>query len=165
MIRGAALGALLVAAVLMQSAVLARLPLPGPVPDLVLLVVVAAAVALGANTGAVAGFGGGLLVALAPPADAPLGWAAALFAVAGYLVGTRAAGEPLAWSEVAALSAIAGASTGLADLLFAGLWGQGWPGPVEAALVVALGACYCALLSIAVAPGVGTLLSALPGRA
>ncbi|WP_370290396.1 rod shape-determining protein MreD [Nocardioides sp.] len=60
------------------------------VPDLVLLVVVATALFVDARTGLLVGFGAGLLLDLAPPADHLAGrWALALVAVA-YVVGRLA---------------------------------------------------------------------------
>ena len=67
----------------------------GVVPDLVLLVVVAAALAHGSELGLVLGFAAGLLLDLAPPADHVAGrWALALMVV-GYVAGRlAAAGRP-----------------------------------------------------------------------
>lgn len=62
----------------------------GVVPDVVLLVVVATALATDTRYGTLAGFFGGLLIDLAPPADHVAGrWALALMAV-GYVVGRLA---------------------------------------------------------------------------
>ncbi|HET8604064.1 MAG TPA: rod shape-determining protein MreD [Marmoricola sp.] len=87
LLRGlAALGILLVALVL-QVAVFGYFSVEGVVPDLVLLVVVAAALSRGPQFAAVLGFTGGLLLDLAPPADHVAGrWALALVVV-GYLAG------------------------------------------------------------------------------
>jgi rod shape-determining protein MreD len=156
--------AILLVAVLLQTAVLARLPLPGPTPDLMLLAVIGVALALGANTGAVTGFAGGLLVAVVPPAGAPLGLAAILYAVVGFVVGSRAAGERLAWSEVAGICAAAGAITAAVGVVLTAVWGAGWPGLVVAALAVVLQAGYCALLALLVAPAVSASVAAVPGR-
>jgi rod shape-determining protein MreD len=83
-------GCLLVAAIVCQVTVLNRLGVPGSAPDLVLAVVAAVALAHGATHGAIAGFAGGVLLDLAPPADHPVGlWALALTLV-GYVVGSVA---------------------------------------------------------------------------
>ncbi len=77
-----------VVALVVQVAVLS--PMRGFAPDLVLLVVVAAALAAGhagPGTGAVVGFIAGLLVDLAPPAEHLAGRSALALLVAGYLVG------------------------------------------------------------------------------
>lgn len=59
--------ALVVVALVIQVSVLARLHLPGAVPDLVLLTVLALALVYGHVGGALVGFGAGLLSDLAPP--------------------------------------------------------------------------------------------------
>ena len=61
--------ALVVVALVIQVSVLSRLHLPGAVPDLLLLVVLALAMTYGHVEGALIGFGAGLLADLAPPAD------------------------------------------------------------------------------------------------
>lgn len=155
---------MLLAAVVLESALLARLPLPGPTPDLVLLVVIGAALANGANIGAVTGFSAGLLTALAPPSVAPMGLHAILYAVIGYLIGSRAAGERLARGELAGLAAGAGALVASIDLAVSAVWGSGWPHPGQALVIVALQAAYCAVLAVVVTPAVSTSVAALPGR-
>lgn len=164
-VRGLVIAGVLLLAVVLQSAVLARLPLPGPTPDLLLLAVIGVALSLGANAGAVTGFAAGLLMALAPPASGPLGLSAVILAIVGYMVGSRAAGERLAWAEVAGLAGAAGAATAAGSLVMAAVWGTGWPGAVPALLIVALQAGYCAVLAILVAPAVGAVVSLAPGRA
>jgi rod shape-determining protein MreD len=87
LVRGAFLGALVIAAVTLQAAVFRFLAVDGVVPNLALLVVVVAAFARGSQFGAVVGFGAGLLMDVAPPADHLAGrWALALVVV-GYLAG------------------------------------------------------------------------------
>src|SRR4051794_37973746 len=84
-----ALAALLAvsAALVLQASLFDHLAVGGVVPDLVLLVVVAAALAHGSEVGMVLGFGAGLLLDLAPPADHVAGrWALALMVV-GYVAG------------------------------------------------------------------------------
>ena len=66
-------------ALVLQASVFSHLAVQGVVPDLVLLVVVAAGLAYGSELGLVLGFGAGLLLDLAPPADHYAGrWALAL---------------------------------------------------------------------------------------
>ena len=80
------LGAVVVVtALLAQGTVLARLPLPGAAPDLVLVVVVAFALVEGSRSGLVTGFVAGLLADLG--GDAQLGRLALAYAVVGYLCG------------------------------------------------------------------------------
>lgn len=78
---------LVVVALVVQVTVLARLQLPGAVPDLLLLVVVALALVYGHTGGALIGFGAGLLADLAPPADHAAGRYALVLCLIGYLAG------------------------------------------------------------------------------
>ncbi|WRZ92933.1 rod shape-determining protein MreD [Streptomyces sp. NBC_01007] len=78
---------LVVVALVIQVSVLARLHLPGAVPDLVLLTVLALAMVYGHVGGALIGFGAGLLSDLAPPADHAAGRYALVLCVIGYLAG------------------------------------------------------------------------------
>ena len=82
----AAIG-LIVGAAVIQVSILTRLPLPGGTADLVLLVLIGIALARGPQTGAVAGFGAGLVVDLMPPADHGVGQYAFVLCLAGYLLG------------------------------------------------------------------------------
>ncbi|MEU8762828.1 rod shape-determining protein MreD [Streptomyces sp. NPDC048659] len=103
--------ALVVVALVVQVSVLARLQLPGAVPDLVLLTVVALALSYGHVTGALTGFAAGLLADLAPPADHAAGRYALVLCVVGYLCGLarpdngrlKSATGPMAVVVVAAL--------------------------------------------------------------
>ncbi|MEV5969952.1 rod shape-determining protein MreD [Streptomyces sp. NPDC051921] len=102
---------LVVVALVVQVSVLARLQLPGAVPDLVLLTVVGLALAYGHVTGALVGFTAGLLADLAPPADHAAGRYALVLCVVGYLCGLarpengrlKSASGPMAVVVVAAL--------------------------------------------------------------
>jgi len=86
-VRGLALTALLLLALVLQVALFPMLSFEGVVPNLALLVVVAAALVRGPEFAAVLGFVGGLAIDLAPPADHVAGrWALALVVV-GYLAG------------------------------------------------------------------------------
>ncbi|MEO3763149.1 rod shape-determining protein MreD [Streptomyces sp. B8F3] len=78
---------LLVTSLVFQVTVLARLHLPGAVPDLTLLVVLALAMVYGHVGGALVGFTAGLLADIAPPADHAVGRYALVLAVIGYLAG------------------------------------------------------------------------------
>ncbi|UNO42013.1 rod shape-determining protein MreD [Streptomyces sp. MST-110588] len=79
--------ALVLVALVVQVSVLARLQLPGAVPDLLLLVVLGLALAYGHVGGALVGFGAGLLADLAPPSDHAIGRYALVLCVIGYLAG------------------------------------------------------------------------------
>lgn len=78
---------LVVVALITQVSVLARLNLPGAVPDLLLLVVLGLALVYGHTSGALIGFGAGLLADFAPPADHAAGRYALVLCVIGYLAG------------------------------------------------------------------------------
>lgn len=85
--RNAALLAVVAAAIVLQAAVFRFVSVDGVVPNLVLVLVVAVAISRGSQFAAVFGFGAGLLLDLAPPADHVAGrWALALVLV-GYLAG------------------------------------------------------------------------------
>jgi rod shape-determining protein MreD len=74
---------LIVAAVTLQVAVFSLFSVNGVVPNLALIVVVAAAITRGPSYGAVVGFLAGMMLDLAPPADHVAGrWALALVIVA-----------------------------------------------------------------------------------
>ncbi|GGJ37534.1 rod shape-determining protein MreD [Streptomyces brasiliensis] len=79
--------ALVVVALVIQVSVLARLHLPGAVPDILLLTVLGLAMVYGHVGGALVGFGAGLLADLAPPADHAAGRYALVLCVIGYLAG------------------------------------------------------------------------------
>ena len=86
-VRPAAVALLVAVAVTLQVGLFAHLSVAGVVPDLALLVVVAAAIVRGPAYGTVLGLFAGLAVDLAPPADGVAGrWALAL-ALAGWLAG------------------------------------------------------------------------------
>jgi len=86
-LRGAALAGVVLLAVVLQVAFFAAFSIDGVVPNLALLVVVAAALVRGPEFAAVLGFLAGLAIDLAPPADHVAGrWALALVVV-GYLAG------------------------------------------------------------------------------
>ena len=86
-LRVLALTCLLLLAVVLQVAVFSVFSFDGVVPNLALLVVVAAALVRGPEFAAVLGFVAGLAVDLAPPSDHVAGrWALALVVV-GYLAG------------------------------------------------------------------------------
>jgi rod shape-determining protein MreD len=85
--RAALLTLLVAAAVVLQVTLFAHLSIGGVVPNLTLLVVVAAALVRGPQFAAVLGFLAGLALDLAPPADHVAGrWALALVVV-GYVAG------------------------------------------------------------------------------
>ncbi|MGW6282384.1 rod shape-determining protein MreD [Kribbella sp. NPDC055071] len=77
----------LMAAVTVQTSVLTNIAVAGVTCDLTLIVVIALALSRGPEWGALAGFSGGLLLDVVPPADHTAGrWALSL-AIAGYVAG------------------------------------------------------------------------------
>jgi rod shape-determining protein MreD len=75
----------IVVAVVLQTALLDRLPFPGgSAPDLVLVLVVTLALASGPMEGILAGFAAGLALDMAPPASNLLGLSALVFCLVGY---------------------------------------------------------------------------------
>jgi len=99
-------------ALVLQVSVFPHLAVQAVVPDLVLLVVVGAALVHGSELGLVVGFGAGLLLDLAPPADHVAGrWALALMVV-GYVAGRLTSGpvRPMQRLGVAAAASFVGTS-------------------------------------------------------
>ena len=109
-------GLAVVTALLLQTSVVTRLPLPGGGPELVLLVVVALALAQGPATGLAVGFGAGLLADSL--SDHPLGLLALAFCLAGYLVGV--ARDEIGVSIVPILFLVAASAAGT-TFVYAGL--------------------------------------------
>ncbi|MCF3963475.1 rod shape-determining protein MreD [Streptomyces fuscigenes] len=112
--------ALVVVALVLQVSVLARLHLPGAVPDLMLLVVLALAFVYGHIGGALIGFGAGLLTDLAPPADHAAGRYALVLCVIGYLAGLVRPEKGQMRSALAPMLAVVCAALG-STLLYAGV--------------------------------------------
>ena len=80
-------GVLIVVTVMLQATVFSHFSFSGVVPDLALIVVIAAALVRGPDYAAAVGFASGLVLDLAPPADHTAGrWALSLVLV-GYLTG------------------------------------------------------------------------------
>lgn len=114
LVRIVAVAALVLVAVTLQVGLFTQLSVAGVVPDLTLLLVVAAALVCGPSYGAVLGLLAGLAVDLAPPADAVAGrWALAL-AVAGWLAGlVRADARQSAVATVVTVAVASFAATSL----------------------------------------------------
>lgn len=108
--------AVIITALLLQVDVVNRLRLPGGHPDLLLVALVALALVGGPSYGAVAGFTGGFLADLLPPADHTIGRLAFVYALVGYLAGLLEDAEER--SVLAAVGIVAAGSAG-AVVLFA----------------------------------------------
>lgn len=148
--------ALLLVALLIQITLLARLNLPGVVPDLLLLVVIGVALVYGPRAGSLAGFFGGLLADLAPPADHAAGREALVLVVLGYAVG-------LVRRELGQLRSVLGpmlvvaCAAELGVLLYAGVGavvGDAAVGSVPLGELLVTALIYDVLLAPFVVPGV-----------
>jgi rod shape-determining protein MreD len=146
--------ALVLTAAVLQVTVINRLPLPGAGPDLVLLVVIALSIVVGPTSGAVIGFGAGLLVDLIPPTATEVGRWAFVLCLVGYIAGQiQVDARRSVW---VVLAAVAGLSA-TAALLYAGvglLFGDSRvTGEVVVSTTVSL-VLYDLLLAPFVVPGV-----------
>ncbi|WP_326723122.1 MULTISPECIES: rod shape-determining protein MreD [unclassified Streptomyces] len=111
---------LVVVALVIQVSVLARLHLPGAVPDLLLLTVLALAMVYGHVGGALIGFGAGLLADLAPPADHAAGRYALVLCVIGYLAGLVKPESGQLKSATGPMAVVVAAAVG-STLMYAGV--------------------------------------------
>ncbi|MCK7626894.1 rod shape-determining protein MreD [Streptomyces sp. RS10V-4] len=111
---------LVVVALIIQVSILARLHLPGAVPDLLMLVVVGLALVYGHVGGSLIGFGAGLLADLAPPADHAIGRYALVLCVIGYAAGLTRPDGGQHRSATLPLVVVIGAAIG-STLLYAGV--------------------------------------------
>ena len=113
--------AAILAAVVLQTALLDRLPLPGgSAPNLVLVLVVTLALASGPMDGILIGFGAGLALDMAPPASNLLGLSALVFCVIGYGCGRlRGPLERSTWLPLAVV--VLGVTAGEALYALAGM--------------------------------------------
>src|SRR5882757_9511507 len=111
---------LVVVALVIQVTVLSRLQLPGAVPDLMLLVVLALAFVYGHVSGALIGFCAGLLADLAPPADHAAGRYALVLCVIGYLAGLARPENGQIRSALGPMFVVVAAAVG-STLLYAGV--------------------------------------------
>jgi rod shape-determining protein MreD len=151
-VRALAVGVLIVLTVTLQVSIFSSLSVQGVVPDLALLVVIAAALVRGPDYAALVGFTAGLVLDLAPPADATAGRWALAFVVVGYLTGlARQEGEVSVLGTVAMVAA--GAFIGTSIYALSGLV-LGDPGVTVGAAfhVVPLTVLYDVLVTPLVVP-------------
>jgi rod shape-determining protein MreD len=83
--RSAVFFLMVLTAVILQSSILARITLFGVAPDLILVVVIVLGLVEGSLTGAISGFGGGLLRDFL--LEGPIGLTGLAYLTVGYLVG------------------------------------------------------------------------------
>jgi len=150
---------LVVVAMVIQVSVLARLHLPGAVPDLLLLTVLGLAMVYGHVSGALIGFGAGLLADLAPPADHAAGRYALVLCVIGYLAGLAKPENGRLKSATGPMAVVVAAAIG-STLLYAGvgaLVGDTAARHVGLPSLLFTAALYDLLLAPFVVPGVMAL--------
>lgn len=100
-VRAAIVAVLIVVTVTLQVSIFSHFSISGVVPDLALLVVIAAALVRGPSYAALVGFFAGLVLDMAPPADHTAGRWALSFVIVGYLTGkVRADGETTIFGTV-----------------------------------------------------------------
>lgn len=114
--RRLGLAALLLVAVVLQSAVVERLPLPGSPPDLVLVLVVVVGLLEGPRTAMLTGFAGGLLADLL--SDHQLGRLALAYVLVGFVAGLLQ--DDAGGSAVVVPAVVGAGGAALAVLVFAG---------------------------------------------
>lgn len=152
----ALVGAGLLAVVLLQVGLLARLPFPSATPDLAGVVVAAVAIARGARSGAICGFAAGLLLDLTPPAAHAVGQWALVLTLVGAAAGRLADPRLRPSTRIALVGVLVGLAN-VANLVVAGLVGLGWPSGGDVAVVAAALAAYGIGLAVVVVPLVGWL--------
>lgn len=145
-------------AVVLQLVVVSRLPLPGAVPGLALVVVVGIGMGCGPAFGAVAGFSAGLALDVVPPATGVVGTTALALVVVGDLAGRVR--DPRGLAPVQRLAVVGGlAALAAAVQLVFGLV-LGVPAPSAGAMVTELltFTATTTLLGAVVVPAVSALL-------
>lgn len=152
LVRGALTAVVILVALVLQAGFFGFFSYAGVVPNLVLLVVVAAALTRGPELGATLGLLAGLALDLAPPADHVAGrWALALVLV-GFLAGRVR--QDVSKSTLVALGTVAGCSfVGTSVFALTGiLLADPVMGASEALRVIALSVGYDVLLAPFVLP-------------
>lgn len=148
---------LLLAAFLLQVTLLARLPLPGATPDLVVVTLVALALAYGPATGMVCGFAAGILVDVSPPADGPIGVSALLYLVIGAVTGAVVDPRDRTVPLLAGMAGLAAGAAALGQAGIAALLGSDRVVWANVPPVVLASALFGVVLAPFVIPGVDWL--------
>jgi rod shape-determining protein MreD len=146
--RVAAVAAIIIVALALQSTVLARLTILGVIPQLVLVVVVSLAYTDGERVGVVTGFAGGLLQDLLLPPQSILGLTALVYTFIGYASGSLRQWAPpdSVWTPVltvAGASAVAEFGYALLSIIM----GRAWVSLAFTAKVAGLVILYNTLLT------------------
>ena len=151
--RLAAVAAVVVVALALQSTLLARLTLLGVIPQLVLVVVVSLAYTDAERVGVVVGFTAGLLQDLLLPPQSILGLTALVYTFVGYAAGALRQFAPpdSVWTPVLAV-AVASAVTELSYALLSIIMGRTWVSLAYTAKVAGLVILYNTLLTPFVFP-------------
>lgn len=171
-LRAGVLTLAVVLAALLQVALVPHLAWRGVGPDLTLLVVVAAALTWGAQTGMVVGLAAGAFLDLVPPADHLVGRWALAFVVVGYVAGRvrselREDARPPVGTTLATVAACSFVGTS-AFALTGVLLGDAAVGVGDLLGVVAVGLVWDVALTPLVVPPLMALLARPelePGRA
>jgi rod shape-determining protein MreD len=161
-LRTALVAAILLTALLLQLTVLPWIHLPGSTPDLLLVAVAALGLAGGPVRGAAAGFAGGLLVDIVPPANGVLGLSAVVLTVVGYLAGEfgdrrddRPALVTLAFVTLLGGLAVAGYA------IFGSIVGDNATDWNQLPLLIITAALYAVVMAAFVVPAIGALVRRL----
>jgi rod shape-determining protein MreD len=158
-IRAIRLALLLVAVVLLQTAVLPHLRIGGVAPEIGLVVTVGVAFTAGPSAGAIFGFAAGLALDLF--LSTPLGLSALAWSLTGYAVGVlQGAVLRASWWFPIALTFVAGVVGGLLFCVVGAIVGQGQLWGFSALRTVLGSALYGALLAPIVFPVVRFALHA-----
>ncbi|MCB0909709.1 MAG: rod shape-determining protein MreD [Nocardioidaceae bacterium] len=159
MLRGLGIAAGVAMALVVQVSVLPHLAWRGIVPDLGLLVVVAAGLARDERFAMVVGFGTGLLLDLTPPADHMAGrWTLALVIV-GYVAGLARQEAPPTRPALAAMVAVSSVVGSSVFALTGLVLGDLGTGTADALVVVLVAAFMDVVVGLLVVPPLVRLLS------
>lgn len=150
-------GVLVVTAVILELTVLPLLHLPGAVPDVVTVTVIALGLAGGPVRGAATGFAAGLLLDLVPPADGVLGLTAVVVVVVGYLAGLLGADADRSPLVTVGLVALLSAGAVLGQAMVGGIVIDPRVTWDRMPMLLLTQAAYAAILAPFVVPGVAAL--------
>lgn len=139
-------------ALVLQASLLPPFSWRGIVPDLCLLVVVAAGLAKDARFAMLVGFGTGLLLDLAPPADHAAGRWALAFVLVGFVAGSARQDQPPARSSLAAIIGVCSVVGGSVFALTGLLLGESALGVTGSLGVVLVAAVLDVVVGLLVVP-------------